>query len=272
MELAIVLALLVGVAAAACSTASGSPIVGLPSLAVTLAGLHRLPGPGPTARRGCSIGGFPDWFDDLGQQGHRRAGCRSRSCIYVVLAVVAVGRCSTSPGFGRYTYVIGNSARRGPVLGRPRGARQAHHLHDERPRSPRSPACSIAARLGAVRAQHRGGLRAGHHHRGAAGRREHLRRLGHDARACSCRRSWCSTSATAWSSRASPATPRPASSACCSSCPCCCPTSRRGRERRRRAEARARPRRPPPRSVPAPRRTDAGAHGTHRRRVTICTA
>ena len=55
-----------------------------------------------------SVGGFPEWFTNLGQQG--LIGPMTLSIlIFAVLAVIATVMLHFS-GFGRLTYVIGNSA------------------------------------------------------------------------------------------------------------------------------------------------------------------
>ena len=108
MALAIVVALAVG---AAFGLINGFfvAVVGLSSLAVTLAGLHRI----PRAWRGCSSRTVRSadsltWFTDLGQ--HGLIGPLTLSIlIFAVLAVIATVVLHFS-GFGRLTYVIGNSA------------------------------------------------------------------------------------------------------------------------------------------------------------------
>ena len=70
--------------------------------------LHRVPRAGPVAGQDRSVGGFPEWFTDLGQRG--LIGPMTLSIlIFAVLAVVATVVLHFS-GFGRLTYVIGNSA------------------------------------------------------------------------------------------------------------------------------------------------------------------
>jgi rhamnose transport system permease protein len=107
MELAIVIALVMG-ALLGLFNGFFVAIVGLPSLAVTLATYIGFRGLARLLVEDKSIGDFPKWLDDLGQQGF--FGQLTLSIIiYVVLAVVAVILLHFT-GFGRYTYVIGNSA------------------------------------------------------------------------------------------------------------------------------------------------------------------
>lgn len=83
-------------------------IVGLSSLAVTLAGYVGFRGLARLLVQDRSVGGFPEWFTRLGQQG--LIGPLTLSIIiFAMLAVVATVVLHFS-GFGRLTYVIGNSA------------------------------------------------------------------------------------------------------------------------------------------------------------------
>ena len=83
-------------------------IVGISSLAVTLAGYVGFRGLARLLVQDRSVGGFPEWFTDLGQQG--LVGPLTLSIIvFVVLAIVAIVVLHFS-GFGRLTYVIGTSA------------------------------------------------------------------------------------------------------------------------------------------------------------------
>jgi rhamnose transport system permease protein len=84
-------------------------VLGLSSLAVTLAGYIGFRGLARLLVEDRSVGGFPGWFTELGQQG--LIGRVPLSLlIFAVLAVVATAVLHFS-GFGRLTYVIGNSAR-----------------------------------------------------------------------------------------------------------------------------------------------------------------
>lgn len=102
----IVVALLAG---ALCGAFNGFWVayVGLPSLAVTLAGLIGYRGIARILIEDRSIGEFPEWFDRLGQQpliGPLPLGI----IIFFVLLVIAVIVLQYS-AFGRYVYVIGNN-------------------------------------------------------------------------------------------------------------------------------------------------------------------
>ena len=82
-------------------------VVGLPSLVVTLAMLIGFRGVARVLLEDRSIGDFPEWFDALGQQ--PLIGPFPLSLlVFLVLLVIAVIILQYS-GFGRYTYVIGNS-------------------------------------------------------------------------------------------------------------------------------------------------------------------
>lgn len=83
-------------------------VVGLSSLAVTLAGYIGFRGLARLLVEDRSIGDFPEWFTDLGQ--HGLIGPVTLSIIiFFVLAVIATITLHFS-GLGRLTYVIGNSA------------------------------------------------------------------------------------------------------------------------------------------------------------------
>jgi rhamnose transport system permease protein len=106
IEVAIVIALLAGVV---CGAINGFFVayVGLPSLAVTLAGLIGYRGIARIFLEDRSIGNFPTWFDNLGQQpliGPFPLGL----IIFFVMFVLAVVILQYS-AFGRYVYVIGNN-------------------------------------------------------------------------------------------------------------------------------------------------------------------
>ncbi|MCC2629289.1 MAG: Monosaccharide-transporting ATPase [Thermomicrobiales bacterium] len=83
-------------------------VVGLSSLAVTLAGYVGFRGLARLLVQDRSVGGFPNWFTDLGQ--HGLVGPLTLSIlIFATLALIATVILHFS-GFGRLTYVIGNSA------------------------------------------------------------------------------------------------------------------------------------------------------------------
>ncbi len=80
---------------------------GLPSLVVTLAGLITFRGIARILLEDRSAGGFPEWFDALGQPdflGPLSAGM----VIFFVLFLVFAGVLHFT-AFGRYTYIIGNN-------------------------------------------------------------------------------------------------------------------------------------------------------------------
>jgi rhamnose transport system permease protein len=106
IEVAIVIALLAGVV---CGAINGFFVayVGLPSLAVTLAGLIGYRGIARIFLEDRSIGDFPAWFDNLGQQpliGPFPLGL----IIFFIMFVLAMVILQYS-AFGRYVYVIGNN-------------------------------------------------------------------------------------------------------------------------------------------------------------------
>ena len=82
-------------------------VVGLSSLAVTLAGYIGFRGLAQVLVEDRSVSGFPAWFNDLGQQGFLGPITFS-IVVFVVLAVIATIVLHFS-GFGRKTYAIGNS-------------------------------------------------------------------------------------------------------------------------------------------------------------------
>jgi len=81
--------------------------IGLPSLAVTLAGLIGYRGAARVLLGDRSIGGFPAWFNTLGQQPLLGPFPLSLIVFFVLLAVAIV--ILQYSGFGRYIYVIGNN-------------------------------------------------------------------------------------------------------------------------------------------------------------------
>lgn len=82
--------------------------VGLPSLAVTLAGLIGYRGVALILLEDRSIGDFPAWFDRLGQQ-PVIGPVPLALIIFLVLLVITVIVLQYA-AFGRYIYVIGNSS------------------------------------------------------------------------------------------------------------------------------------------------------------------
>jgi rhamnose transport system permease protein len=83
-------------------------VVGLSSLAVTLAGYVGFRGLARLLVQDRSVGGFPEWFTNLGQ--HGLLGPVTLSIlIFAIFAIIGIVILHFS-GFGRITYVIGNSA------------------------------------------------------------------------------------------------------------------------------------------------------------------
>ncbi|MCE7987186.1 MAG: ABC transporter permease [Caldilinea sp. CFX5] len=81
--------------------------VGLPSLAVTLAGLIGYRGVARILLEDRSIGDFPAWFNRLGQQG--LIGPFPLALLLFVLLLILTLIVLQSSAFGRYIYVIGNN-------------------------------------------------------------------------------------------------------------------------------------------------------------------
>jgi rhamnose transport system permease protein len=81
--------------------------VGLPSLAVTLAGLIGYRGLARILVEDRAIGGFPDWFNDLGQQAILGPFTLSIIVFIILFAVLAVVLHGSA--IGRYIYVMGNN-------------------------------------------------------------------------------------------------------------------------------------------------------------------
>ena len=82
--------------------------VGLPSLAVTLAGLIGYRGVARILLEDRAIGGFPVWFNELGQQpliGPLTVGISIFIVLFIVFAIVL-----HSSAFGRLVYVVGSNA------------------------------------------------------------------------------------------------------------------------------------------------------------------
>ena len=102
----ILVALLAGVV---CGAFNGFWIayVGLPSLAVTLAGLIGYRGLARVLLGDRSIGGFPEWFNRLGQQPLVGPFPLALLVFFALLALAIV--VLQFSGFGRYIYVIGNN-------------------------------------------------------------------------------------------------------------------------------------------------------------------
>ncbi len=81
--------------------------VGLPSLAVTLAGLIGYRGIGRIMVEDRAIGGFPHWFDRLGQQ--PLLGPLTLSILVFIALFVVLGIVLHRSALGRLTYMMGNN-------------------------------------------------------------------------------------------------------------------------------------------------------------------
>ncbi len=105
-ELAIVVALGVG---GLCGLVNGFwiAVVGLPSLAVTLAGLIGYRGVARVLIEDRSVGGFPAWFEALGQR--PLVGPFPLALILFAVMLVGATLLLRSSGFGRYVYVLGSN-------------------------------------------------------------------------------------------------------------------------------------------------------------------
>ena len=105
--LAAVIALLAATAAGAIQGAFVA-YLGLPSLVVTLAGLIGWRGAGRILVEDRSIGDFPEWFENLGQE--PVIGRVSFAVVFFVAFIVVAGIVLHRTAFGRAVFVIGNSA------------------------------------------------------------------------------------------------------------------------------------------------------------------
>ena len=106
MPLAVLLALAAGVLAGL-NNAFWIAKVGLPSLVVTLAGLIGYRGVARILLEDRAIGGFPDWFNTLGQQalvGPLTAAIVIFFLLFIFFALVLHGSA-----LGRLVYVVGNN-------------------------------------------------------------------------------------------------------------------------------------------------------------------
>lgn len=106
LPLAILATLLIGLV---CGMFNGFCIayVGLPSLAVTLAGLIGYRGAARILLEDKSIGSFPEWFNALGQQ--PLIGPFPFAVILFFVMLIAAVIILQGTAFGRYVYVIGNN-------------------------------------------------------------------------------------------------------------------------------------------------------------------
>lgn len=106
LELAILVAILAGALAGAFN-GFWIAYVGLPSLAVTLAGLVAYRGIARIMLEDRSIGGFPDWFNSLGQDPF--LGPLPASVVLFALFFIVGLVMLHRTAFGRYVYAIGNN-------------------------------------------------------------------------------------------------------------------------------------------------------------------
>ena len=81
--------------------------LGLPSLAVTLAGLVGYRGAARILLEDRSVSGFPDWFNNLGQPGV--VGPLSAGIVIFVILLAVFAIILHLSAFGRYVYIIGNN-------------------------------------------------------------------------------------------------------------------------------------------------------------------
>jgi rhamnose transport system permease protein len=107
-EIGVVVALAVG-ALGGLFNAYWIGVVGLPSLAVTLATLIGFRGVARLLIEDRSLGGFPDWFNSMGQD-PILGPFPLAILIFFALVVVSTIVLGYS-GFGRYVYVVGSSSR-----------------------------------------------------------------------------------------------------------------------------------------------------------------
>jgi rhamnose transport system permease protein len=106
--LAALIALLAATAAGAIQGAFVA-YLGLPSLVVTLAGLIGWRGAGRILVEDRSIGDFPEWFENLGQE--PVIGRVSFAVVFFVIQLILAGIILHRTAFGRSVFVIGNNPR-----------------------------------------------------------------------------------------------------------------------------------------------------------------
>lgn len=106
MEIAVLVALAVGLGFGIINGFFVA-IVGIPSLAVTLAGYIGFRGLARLLVEDRSVGSFPDWFTAIGQDG-LLGPITGPMLLYLVMAILAITILHFT-GFGRSTIVIGNS-------------------------------------------------------------------------------------------------------------------------------------------------------------------
>jgi rhamnose transport system permease protein len=107
LPIAVTLALLAGVLAGL-NNAFWIARIGLPSLAVTLAGLIGYRGVARILLEDRAINGFPVWFNTLGQQA--LVGPLTAAIIIFFVLFIVFGLVLHGSAFGRLVYVVGNNA------------------------------------------------------------------------------------------------------------------------------------------------------------------
>ena len=110
-EVPFLVAILIGLMAGALAGLLQGLVVtrfGLPSLVVTLAGLIGFRGAARVLLEDRSVGGFPDWFDRLGQQA--LIGPLPLALIIFFIGVALAWVLLERSAFGRKVYVIGHNA------------------------------------------------------------------------------------------------------------------------------------------------------------------
>ena len=178
MPLAILIALAAGILAGL-NNAFWIARVGLPSLAVTLAGLIGYRGIARILLEDRAIGGFPAWFNTLGQQaliGPLTAAISIFFVLFRLLCNCAARLCFRSSRLCRGQQRSGGALfRRAGRIGQGELVRRLCFCGGARG-NPLCRATGICAR------RHGGGLRARRHHRRAFGRGQHFRRQGQPGR------------------------------------------------------------------------------------------
>ena len=178
LPLAIALALASGVLAGL-NNAFWIAYVGLPSLAVTLAGLIGYRGVARILVEDRAIGNFPLWFNQLGQQG--LIGPLTLSIVIFVILFVFFAVLLHASAFGRLVYVVGSNIEAARYSGvRVRRIKTAMFVGSASVAA--LAGILYAARLGSVRGDMAEGFRTRRHHDSAAGRGQHFRGQGQSGR------------------------------------------------------------------------------------------
>ncbi len=151
---------------------------GLPSLVVTLAGLIGFRGAARVLMEDTSVGDFPEWFDQLGQQ--PLLGPLPLAVVIFIVELTIAWIILERGAFGRKVYAIGNSAEVARFAGiGVAGVKLKIFVTSGLVAG--LAGVLFAARVG-IGARRSGPiLRAGHHHDRPSRRSEHLRRFRVDA-------------------------------------------------------------------------------------------